>query len=207
MENKKTVPEQFEEMVQTKHHIINAMRQRGELEQYRNYLKLYREQSKLSGDYGMRHFYEINQEPGWLNKREQEMESKMKEYLKMDNRMIPDPPNPNEISPLKVVENGHGFYIGREQYDANLEQSVPWNILTGDLGSHKKAVELLEKCKEFQEIIKPIPTGNLEVTARTLLERAEEDPYNEIKAALISDYLENVRQPEMEKQIDFDFER
>lgn len=104
-------------------------------------------------------------------------------------------PKHNEISELKIVEPGHGFFLGRTQYDEELGQSVPYNIVTENLKTYENAKNLLNKAHQFQDIIKDINEGNLKVISESLIEREDEDPYNRLKAALINDHLHCDRKP------------
>lgn len=103
-------------------------------------------------------------------------------------------PKHNEISDLKVITHSTGHFIGREQYNRDLEDWAPYNQISNNIKSYEDAERLLKRAHEFKKAIEPIGTSNLKSISNDLSKRLNEDPYNGLKRNLINDTLQIERQ-------------
>lgn len=138
-----------------------------------------------------------------------EKEIRILEIMEQNPNMIPQiiekfqqpkdmEPTHNMVSDLKVCSFADKYYIGREQYHAPSKEWNPVQRVSPHYDTLEEANHKLSRCNDFKDIIKDITEDNLKVTAKSLMEREDEDPYNRMKAALIADYLRYDRQPEKE---------
>lgn len=105
-------------------------------------------------------------------------------------------PKHDEISELKVFQSRAGYYVGRQQYDQEMEAWIPHNRISSYMNKRDHAENLLEKANEFKKEIDPISRGNLRVFRNDLTSKLNDHPDNELKRNLISDQLENGKKPE-----------
>lgn len=140
---------------------------------------------------------------------EKQMESILKEEIPMAAQMNEQerlqqqqPPQDQQISDLKILKSAAGYYIGREQYQKDLQASIPYNRLTDYVKSYDHAEKQLEKIQEFKKTLNGIGEGNVKTLSRSMAssDMIADDPNNLLKSRLMKDHLEHDRAPRQLQQ-------
>ncbi|MCU6603824.1 hypothetical protein OCO53_25625 [Peribacillus frigoritolerans] len=117
-------------------------------------------------------------------------------------------PTHEMISDLKLLESSSGFYVGREQFDAESFEWQPHSRVSEYMPDQQHAEQLFEECNRFKAMIKDMKPGFVETIKVSLMDEIESDPYQiNLKVNLINDSLEHDMEPTMEQTIIEEIER
>lgn len=127
----------------------------------------------------------------------------------MEEQKQQQQPKHEEISELKVLRSAAGYYVGRQQYDQDMDAWIPHNRISLYMKKQAEAEKTLEKALEFKKEIKPISRGNLRVIRNNFNDPSVDDPDKELKKNVISDQLQNdqEKKQQLQKQLQKELSR
>lgn len=109
----------------------------------------------------------------------------------LERHDILERPEHHELSEFKVLNvKNEGYYVGRERYDANQNEWIPYSRVTSKpMNNIEEAKHVLDKALEFKKDIAGLSTGNLRVLGKDFQDKIKEDPENELRRNVVIDHL------------------